>query len=276
MTRWMRVGVRVLLFAVLVAGGIWLGQQVMADPGYVLFSVGGYAVEMSFWVFMVTFVVGTVSVWFLTGLVWRTGQLPIVMWRALGSLRRDRADRRVAEGALWLQRGDPARALTLLTKDHVTESAPAVHWILAAMAAAQLEDSEGAQRYLARAETLMTKIPKPVLSSLPPTDFKGLVRALTKHWQEDWVLLATHLEIQDPLTRLRELTRFEKRHADSPMLALAQAKLARLAGLDAEAAHYRNRAQTLAPDDPKVLLEAVEAAVGPHPALQNLATVLKA
>lgn len=276
MSRWMRLGVRLLVFVLLVSGGIWLGQQVMADPGYVLFALGGYAVEMSFWVFLVTLLLVTVSLWFLAGLVWRTSQLPGAMWRAFTFLRRDRADRRVAEGALWLQRGDPARALTLLTRDHVNESAPAVHWILAAMAAAQLDDSEGAQRYLSRAEALMTKVPKPVLSAAPPTDFKGLVRALNKQWQDDWVLLATRLEAQDPLTRLRELQRFEKRHSESPMLALAQAKLARLAGLEAEAAHYRSRAQTIAPEDPRILLEVVEAAVGPHPALQDLATVLDA
>lgn len=276
MTRWMRLLFRILLFAGLTAAGIWLGQQVMADPGYVLFALGGYAIEMSFWIFLVCLILITVSLFMLTGLVWRTGQFPIAVWRAVGSVRRDRADRRVAEGALWLQRGQPERALKLLTKDSVNDSVPAVHWILAAIASAQLEDTLAADQYLARAQSLMRDVPKPLLVAPIPTRFSELARALNKQWNEDWVLLAARLECEDPLVRLRDLQRFEKRHSESPMLALAQAKLARWAGLEAEAAHYRSRAQKLAPEDPRILLEAVDAAVGPHPALQELAAVLDA
>ena len=46
MTRWMRLFLRLLVFAALTAGGIWLGQQVMTDPGYVLFALGGYAIDV--------------------------------------------------------------------------------------------------------------------------------------------------------------------------------------------------------------------------------------
>ena len=44
MTRWMRLFLRLLVFAALTAGGIWLGQQVMTDPCYVLFALGVYAI----------------------------------------------------------------------------------------------------------------------------------------------------------------------------------------------------------------------------------------
>jgi len=276
MTRWMRLFLRLLVFAALTAGGIWLGQQVMTDPGYVLFALGGYAIEMSFWIFLICLIVVIVSFWIVSGLLWRTGQLPVVLWRAFGSVRRDRADRRVAEGALWLQRGEPDRALQLLTKDSVNDSVPAVHWILAAIASAQLEDTVAADQYLSRAQSLMRDVPKPLLVAPLPTRFNELTRALNKQWNEDWVLLACRLDCEDPLVRLRDLQRFEKRHSASPMLALVQAKLARWAGLEAEATHYRSRAHKLAPDDPRILLEAVEAALGPHPALQELAAVLDA
>ena len=91
-----------------------------------------------------------------------------------------------------------------------------------------------------------------------------------------YLLLVAVLGILSGWQSLRDLQRFEKRHSASPMLALVQAKLARWAGLEAEATHYRSRAQKLAPDDPRILLEAVEAALGPHPALQELAAVLDA
>lgn len=271
MSRWMRLLLSIGLIAGFVAGGIWLGQQVMADPGYVLFAVGGYAVEMSFWVFLLCMIVLTLLIWVITGIVLGTGRMPLVLWRALGSARRDRADRRVAEGALWLQRGQPDRALTLLTKEGVADSAPAVHWILAAMAAKQVDQPDAVERYLQRAEALMRQVPKPVIAPAEPTGFAELKTKLKKHWTEEWVLLAMELDCTDPLARLRAMHAFEKQHSESPMLALVQAKLARLAGLEAEASHYRSKAEALAPNDPRVLLESLEAACGPHPSIQRLA-----
>ena len=55
MSRAVRVAIWIIGFGALLALGLYLGDRVKADSGYVLFAYGGYTVEMSLWAFIALF-----------------------------------------------------------------------------------------------------------------------------------------------------------------------------------------------------------------------------
>ena len=68
MSSFLRTSIWVAVLGTLLALGLYLGDRVKTDPGYVLFAYGGYAVEMSLWVFLIVLVVFTVVFWIVFGL----------------------------------------------------------------------------------------------------------------------------------------------------------------------------------------------------------------
>jgi uncharacterized protein HemY len=249
---------------------LYLGDRVKADPGYVLFAYGGYTIEMSLWAFIILFVVVTVVLWIVFGLGSALGRLPLSVFRAWGRMRHRKADSRLIEGALWLRRDEPARALAVLKKDASSESLPALHWLLASEAARRLEQLDESERYLEAAEQLMASIPKAIEYDPKPTEFKPLLKALKKQWREDWALALETVGDEDALSRLAVLNPLAKARADSVSLEIVQARLAMAAGLDAEAKHHIARANDLDSDNPLVHLLRVEIESGRTEALEKL------
>ena len=49
MSRLLRISIWVVILGGLLAFGLYLGDRVKSDPGYVLFAYGGYTAEMSLW-----------------------------------------------------------------------------------------------------------------------------------------------------------------------------------------------------------------------------------
>lgn len=180
MSRFIRLSIWLGIFGALLALGLYLGDRVKADPGYVLFAYSGYTIEMSLWAFVICFLAITVSLWVLFGLGGALGRLPLNLLRAWARMRHRNADCRLVEGALWLRRDEPARALSVLKKDASSESLPALHWLLASEAARRLEQLDDSKRYLESAERLMASIPKSIQQDPMPTEFKRLLKSVKK------------------------------------------------------------------------------------------------
>ena len=225
---------------------------------------------MSLWAFVICFLAITVSLWVLFGLGGALGRLPLNLLRAWARMRHRNADCRLVEGALWLRRDEPARALSVLKKDASSESLPALHWLLASEAARRLEQLDDSKRYLESAERLMASIPKSIQQDPMPTEFKRLLKSVKKQWREDWVLGLETVGDDDPLARLASLTSLAKTNADSVALEVVQARLALASGLEAEARHHIDRANQLDPTNPLVLLLRVESDTGRTAALEDL------
>ena len=270
MSRAVRVAIWIIGFGALLALGLYLGDRVKADSGYVLFAYGGYTVEMSLWAFIVLFLIVTIILWILFGLGGALGRLPQNAWRAWDRMRHRKADSRLIEGALWLRRDEPERALSVLKKDASSESLPALHWLLASEAARRLEQLDESERYLESAERLMANIPKAIEHDPRPSEFKPLMKALKKEWREDWALALETIGDDDALSRLATLNSLAKVHTDSVALEIVQARLAMAAGLDAEAKHHIDRANQLDYDHPLVHLLSIEAESGRTVALEQL------
>ena len=270
MSRLLRISIWVSVLGALLAFGLYLGDRVKADPGYVLFAYGGYTIEMSLWAFIILFVAVTVVLWIVFGLGSALGRLPLSVFRAWGRMRHRKADSRLIEGALWLRRDEPARALAVLKKDASSESLPALHWLLASEAARRLEQLDESEHYLEAAEQLMASIPKAIEHDAKPTEFKPLLKALKKQWREDWALALETVGDEDALSRLAVLNPLAKARADSVSLEIVQARLAMAAGLDAEAKHHIARANDLDLDNPLVHLLRVEIESGRTEALEKL------
>jgi uncharacterized protein HemY len=269
-SRFIRLTIWLGILGALLGLGLYLGDRVKADPGYVLFAYGGYTIEMSLWAFLVCLIAITVVLWVLFGLGGALGRLPLNLLRAWGRMRHRKADSRLVEGAFWLRRDEPARALSVLKKDASSESLPALHWLLASEAARRLEHLDESERYLESAERLMASIPKVIEHDPMPTEFKPLLKSLKKKWREDWALDLETVGDDDALLRLASLTSLAKVHTDSVALEVVQARLALNSGLEAEARHYIERASQLDPSNPLVLLLRVESETGRTAALEDL------
>lgn len=270
MSRLIRLLIGLVLFGGLLALGLYLGERVQADPGYVLFAYAGTTVEMSLWTFLLVFIAVSVVLWIVFGIGQMLGQVPLSMWRVFGRARHRRADERLIEGALWLRRDAPERALAVLKKDAQTESLPALHWLLASEAARRTEEYAVSEDYLAKAEQLIPHVPKPLPVERPPTEFKALLKSLKKHWREDWALLLESVGSEDALTRLSQLTSLAQQIQTSVSLEIVQARLALRASLEAEASHHIAQANALDPEHPLVLLLEIERAAGPSDALEHM------
>jgi uncharacterized protein HemY len=269
-TRLIRLLIGLTAFGGLLALGLYLGERVQADPGYVLFAYAGTTVEMSLWTFVLVFIAVSVVLWVLFGLAQILGQAPFKAWRVIGRAQHRRADGRLIEGALWLRRDAPERALAVLKKDSDTETLPALHWLLASEAARRNADHAVSETYLAKAEQLMPHVPNPLPVERPPTEFKALVKSLKKHWREDWALLLESVGSEDALTRLSRLIPLTQHIQASVSLEIVQARLAMRASLEAEAAHHIMQAKALDAENPLVMLLEIEQAAGSSDALEQL------
>ena len=270
MSQFFRLTAWITTFATLLGLGLYLGDRVKADPGYVLFAYGGFTVEMSFWTFLIIFTGSAISFWLFFGLGGELGRLPMRIWGAWDQMRHRRADFRLIESALWLRRDEPELALSLLKRDARSESIPALHWILASEAARRLNQPDESEKYLASAERLMEIIPNTIARDPMPKEFKSLVKALKKDWREDWALGLETVGQEEPLTRLTLLNQMARTQPDSVALGIVQGRLALASDLEAEAQHHISRVKELDPLNPLVLALVLEAETSRSASLEDL------
>lgn len=270
MSRWIGLVFRIAVVVAVVAVGLWLGARISADSGYVLFAYGSTTVEMSLWTFVGGSLLLVMALWLVIGVLSEVGRAPFWVVRSVRGIRHRRADSRLVEGALWLRRDQPDKALALLKQSSKSESLPALHWLLASEACRRLDRMETSNTYLQRAEAMMAKVPAALPEPVQPDTFDGLVKVLKKRWNEAWAWSLDAEDRHDPLARLTVLNGLLKEHKESLALAVVMARTAHRADLSAEALHHQGRAQQLDREHPLVLCLEVELAVGSSAALNRL------
>ena len=235
----------------LLAVGLFLGDRVQRDAGYVLVAYDVYTIEMSLWTAFIAVVLSVFLIWAIFEFGGFLKNIPSQLsfsWQSLGSKR---ADIRLVQGAFWLRHDDPERAFSILQQGAKRESLPALHWLLASEAARRLDRKEQSSEYLLLAESLMNKVPKQIaLSPKMPQTFKLLLTSLKKNWREDWVYQLEFVGNEDAVTRLSELNALLDR--DSLALEVVLARLALVLDLQAEAVHHIKRAKKLNSKHPMV------------------------
>lgn len=144
---------RTLLLWVLLAItlGALVGMLAGADPGYVLISYDGRAVETSLWAAIVLLVLAYLAVrvviWLFTRLL--AGRVQLASWS--GSRRRNLANKRTREGVVALAEGDHRSAGRLLVDSAERSDQPLVNFLGAAEAAQALGDFAGRDALLDQA-----------------------------------------------------------------------------------------------------------------------------
>jgi HemY protein len=139
-----------VLVAALALGGL-VGALVLRDPGYLLISYGGFAVETSLWVAVLVLAVGLIVLRLLLRLVFGIGRGAA----GLRSWRRDRRDRaarlQTLRGLQSLAEWRWADARKRLESGAAHADAPLVNHVFAALAAHHLGDAAGRDELLAAA-----------------------------------------------------------------------------------------------------------------------------
>ncbi len=119
----MRAFIKVTLFLVLLAvcllGGTWIGQLIQKDPGYVLISYDTLSVEMSLWVGAALLVVAGILGYLSLRLLGRVLDSPVGLGRVWGRLRGRSARGATQKGFMELRMGRYEAALK-----HLTVAAP--------------------------------------------------------------------------------------------------------------------------------------------------------
>ena len=146
----MRIGL-LLLIAAAVLGGL-VGTLMLRDPGYVLVSYAGRALETSLWFSLVLLFVAYFAVRILAFVAGRLlrGRSLLGSWRAERGQRS--ADRQTVRGLTLLAEGQWAEARRTLTEAARRSSLPLVNYLDAARAAHESGDAEGRDELLRQAE----------------------------------------------------------------------------------------------------------------------------
>ena len=141
----------VILLGVIIAAG-YLGILIAKDPGYVLITYGNYSLQSSLWVMLglgASLFISTYVLLRLTGVIRRVPRA-VKSWR--GSQQSRRAENLTMKGQRLLAEGEYARARKFLESGAEHNSASAVNYLEAAIAADHAGDSEARETFLRRAE----------------------------------------------------------------------------------------------------------------------------
>lgn len=143
-----------LLLMVLAIVGVWLGQLIGNDPGYVMFALNGVSVETSVWFFlaMLMAIAGLVSVllWFIHGVF--NSKNRFSQW--LQHRAHQTATQKTNSGLMELMAGLWKDAEKDLLKSAPASDAPILNYVAAARAAEQLGDTKTCDEALLKAEEL--------------------------------------------------------------------------------------------------------------------------
>ena len=141
----MRAGLIVVLLLLVVAVA---AQFLAADPGYVLISFQGWAVEMTIPILLALLVLLLV----LASLARRIRQAPRLVAERAAKAGARRTGRRVARGLVALAAGQRARAERLLAKAAARSKAPVLQYLAAARLAHASGDRERRDHWFSLAE----------------------------------------------------------------------------------------------------------------------------
>ena len=143
--------IKVLVAFAILAIGVWLGEKIQTDPGYVLLVYGGWSLESSIWVFLLLLSLAMVLAYGSVRLAskWRVHQ-HLGRWRE--GVRNRQSIQRTKDGLSALARGQFAKAFRLFVRSAENAHLPALSYLLAALAAHADGREEDCDRCLAEAE----------------------------------------------------------------------------------------------------------------------------
>lgn len=143
----------VALLVVLLAGiGVWIGQFISKDPGYVLFAYSGVSIETSLWLFIMMVVVFTIFLYVLLWLVHCLLTSKNVFSHWLINRSHQKAIEKTNDGLLSLMAGLWKEAQQLLLKAAPAAESPVLNYVAAARAAEHLGDITACDEALIKAE----------------------------------------------------------------------------------------------------------------------------
>lgn len=138
------------LVAVLVLGGV-AGDLVARDPGYVLITYDGMAVETSLWIAVAGVLLGLFTLWLIAFLLTRLLRSWGMLGRWTSRRRQEAAAGRTTQGLLLMAEGQWAQAQRALVAAAPNSQAPMVNYLTAARAAAAQDLSEARDALLVQA-----------------------------------------------------------------------------------------------------------------------------
>ncbi len=188
------------LVAMLVLGGV-AGDLVARDPGYVLITYDGLAMETSLWIAAAGLVLGLLLLWLLVFLVIRLLRSWGMLGRWSSKRRRQAAANRTTQGVLLMAEGQWAQAQRALVAAAPHASAPLPNYLAAARAAA-------AQDLADQRDELLTAARESTPGSALAV---GLVQAELQQQAGEW---------QSSLTLLREMRDGAPKHPGVQRLLL--------------------------------------------------------
>lgn len=138
------------LVAVLVLGGV-AGDLVARDPGYVLITYDGMAIETSLWIAVAGVLLGLFSLWLIAFLLTRLLRSWGMLGRWTSRRRQEAAASRTTQGLLLMAEGQWAQAQRALVAAAPNSQAPMVNYLTAARAAAAQDLGEARDALLVQA-----------------------------------------------------------------------------------------------------------------------------
>lgn len=207
----MRALVKVILFLVLIgaclAGGTFVGQMIMNDPGYVLISYETLTVETSLWIALTGLVLFGVAVYLTFRLIGRVLDSPLGLGRIWARLRGRSARGATQKGFMELRMGRYEAALKHLTAAAPRSELAFINYLSAAEAAnalgrgdqrddlliQALEAAPGSELAVGLAEARMQ------FENGQLNDCASTLKALRQHKPKDAELLTLSCQVAEQL-----------------------------------------------------------------------------
>ena len=252
----MRAGLIVVLSLLAVAVA---AQFLAPEPGYVLISFQGWAVEMTVPILLALLVLLLAA----AGLLRRIRQVPRRVAERMAKAGDRRTGRRVARGLIALAAGRAARAERLLAKASGRSKAPVLHYLAAARLAHASGESDRRDRWFALAEGAQPEARDAIYLERAELHLKageqsaamgyigGILERRPRHLQALRLAIPLHLRRREWAEAARRLKALRK-HGRFAAADAAKWTVAAYSGLIAEAEDVR-RVQRLLREVPREL-----------------------
>lgn len=151
---------KLIFFYIALVFAIFLGLNIEKDPGYALFAIGVWTVEMPLWVFAVCVLLLFATLHYTLNACYQLGSLHYRIKQYLSHWRTRSSQSHTKDGLIAFSEGNWARAEKLLIKGLPSSDSPLINYLIAAKAAQEQHELHRRDKYLREAKRSMpdTKI----------------------------------------------------------------------------------------------------------------------
>ena len=151
---------KLVLFYLTLVLAIFLGLHIQKDPGYVLFAINLWTVEMPLWVFGIALFLLFTTLHYSLNACYQLGSLHYRIKQYFLFWRTKTSQSQTKEGLIAFSEGNWARSEKLLIKGLPSSDSPLINYLTAAKAAQEQNELHRRDKYLREAERSMpdTKI----------------------------------------------------------------------------------------------------------------------